>query len=389
MNEPKKLPTGIFRPTWTRGGQLFKSDVLWIKYGCRHRCGKANCSGLHRESSESTSLKAARDLRTRRLAEVAKGRLIGPTAELTTFDDLAAMLTTDYQVNARKSLKRAKISIDRLREFFGPCRALAITTDRLNEYIAERQASKAANATIRNELAALRRMFTLAIQAGKMAQAPYIPSPRVINTRSGFFEVDQFRSVLKHLAVDLRPVVEFAYLTGWRIGEILGLEWRNVDFRVGEVRLDPGVTKNGEARTFPFSAYPPLGELLKWQRERTVAIEKKTKRIVSHVFHRNGRAILDFRGAWQKACAAAGVKGRLVHDFRRTAVRNLERASVPRSVAMKLTGHLTESIYRRYAIVSPADLKAGVEKLAKLYVEQSESAPAKVVVVLADRNART
>ena len=160
-----------------------------------------------------------------------------------------------------------------------------------------------------------------------------------------------------------------------------------MDFRAGEVRLDPGATKNGEARTFPFSAYPPLGELLKWQRERTVSVEKKTKRIVGHVFHRNGRAILDFRGAWQKACEAAGGKGRLVHDFRQTAVRNLERAGVSRSVAMKLTGHLTESIYRRYAIVSPADLKAGVEKLAKHHVEQS--GPAKVVVVLADRKTRT
>ncbi|PYN38602.1 MAG: site-specific integrase, partial [Candidatus Rokuibacteriota bacterium] len=97
--------------------------------------------------------------------------------------------------------------------------------------------------------------------------------------------------------------------------------------------------------------------------------------------------ILRFRGAWMKACEAAGVRGRLVHDFRRTAVRNLERAGVPRSVAMKLTGHLTESIYRRYATVSPADLKAGVEKLARLLVEQSE--PAKVVVVLADRKTRT
>ena len=64
-------------------------------------------------------------------------------------------------------------------------------------------------------------------------------------------------------------------------------------------------------------------------------------------------------------------------------VRNLERAGVPRSVAMKLTGHLTELICRRYAIVSPADLKAGVEKLAKLHVERTE--PAKVVVILGDR----
>ena len=67
-------------------------------------------------------------------------------------------------------------------------------------------------------------MFTLAIQAGKVAQAPYVASPRVSNPRSGFFEMEQFRSVLKHLRIDLRPVVEFAYLTGWRRGEILGVK---------------------------------------------------------------------------------------------------------------------------------------------------------------------
>ena len=54
------------------------------------------------------------------------------------------------------------------------------------------------------------------------------------------------------------------------------------------------------------------------------------------------------------------------HDFRRTAVRNLERAGVPRSVAMKLVGHKTESMYRRYAIVAESDLREGVAKLAKL-----------------------
>ena len=64
---------------------------------------------------------------------------------------------------------------------------------------------------------------------------------------------------------------------------------------------------------------------------------------------------------------AAGIPWRIPHDFRRTAVRNLERAGVPRSVAMKLVGHKTESVYRRYAIVAEADLREGVAKLAALH----------------------
>jgi integrase len=73
------------------------------------------------------------------------------------------------------------------------------------------------------------------------------------------------------------------------------------------------------------------------------AIERKHSCVIPWVFvHADGRAIKDFRGAWAKACEAAGVPGRLVHDFRRTAVRNLERAGVPRSAAMKLTGHKTD-----------------------------------------------
>ncbi len=60
------------------------------------------------------------------------------------------------------------------------------------------------------------------------------------------------------------------------------------------------------------------------------------------------------------------------HDFRRTAVRTLERAGVPRSVAMKLVGHKTEAIYRRYAIVSESDLREGAAKLAALHAAASD-----------------
>ena len=140
-----------------------------------------------------------------------------------------------------------------------------------------------------------------------------------------------------------------------------------MDFAHQEVRLEPGTTKNSEGRVFPFSALPALADLIYRQRERTTALEKEMKTAILYVFHRHGKPIRDLYKRWREACKAAKVSDRLIHDLRRTAVRNLERAGVPRSVAMKLTGHKTESVYRRYAIVAKADLTEGVAKLARLH----------------------
>lgn len=79
-------------------------------------------------------------------------------------------------------------------------------------------------------------------------------------------------------------------------------------------------------------------------------------------------------GAWRAACRRAGLPGWLFHDLRRTAVHNLERAAVRLSVAMKLTGLRTESVYRRYAIADSKTLAEGVEKLAKLHAGAAEGA---------------
>ena len=160
----------------------------------------------------------------------------------------------------------------------------------------------------------------------------------------------------------VRPVAAFAFVTGWRVSEVLGLTWDRVDFDAQMVRLETGSTKNYEGRQFPFT--PDLFAILDAQREATEAASVRLERIIPTVFHRDGAPIKSFRHSWDSACKAAGVPGRILHDFRRTAVRNLERAGVSRSVAMKLTGHKTEAVYRRYAIVSDSDLRAAAVKLA-------------------------
>ena len=85
--------------------------------------------------------------------------------------------------------------------------------------------------------------------------------------------------------------------------------------------------------------------------------------IIPWVFHRLGRRITKLPKSWRDACATAGCPGRIPHDLRRTAVRNLVRAGVPESVAMKLTGHKTRSVFERYNIVSECDLVEAAKKL--------------------------
>ena len=356
----------------TGTGRIYKRGKLWwIQYGFRGE--------IYRESSNSHTKKDATTLLRERMAEMGIGKFVGPRKERLTFDDLAAMIKTDYKVNGRKSADRLALALRHLRAFFGTSLVLDITTDRVRLYISARQDEGAANASIRIELAALKRAFRLAVEAGHLTAPSYIPSVKVSNTREGFFEMAELERVIGALPKPLRPVVLFAGLTGWRKGEILPLQWSRVDFEAGVVRLAPGETKNDEGREFPFRAFPKLQALLEVQREYTREIERKHGTIIPWVFHRSGKPIRSMQAAWRKACIEAGLDGWLFHDIRRTAVRNLESAGVSRSVAMKLTGHKTESVYQRYAIADAKAMSEGVEKLARLHDGKHE--PATVVPI--------
>jgi integrase len=124
----------------------------------------------------------------------------------------------------------------------------------------------------------------------------------------------------------LKPVAIVAYIAGWRTqSELLTRQWRHVDLAAGWLRLDTGEGKTRQGRMFPFS--PQLRTTFDAQREYVHQVERRIGAVIPWAFIRpDGCQVRDFRFAWAKACRAAGVPGRLVHDMRRTAVRNLERA---------------------------------------------------------------
>jgi len=230
---------------------------------------------------------------------------------------------------------------------------------------------------VQYELALLRRAFTLAVQQGRLPSRPAFPHIRVNNARIGFFSPAEFEAVVQELPAPLKNVAVFGYFTGWRKSEILGLTWGAVDLESGIVRLEPTSsvagtsTKNDHGRTFPAGALPQLVTALRNQRAYTDDVQRRTGQIVPWVFHREGRQIKKMDETWRAACKRAGVPDKLFHDFRRTSARNLLRAGVPEHWAMRLTGHKTTEVFRRYAITSEADLRDAVSRLAAATPDQT------------------
>ena len=215
-------------------------------------------------------------------------------------------------------------------------------------------------ATINRNTQLLSQSFKLAVERKHVATVPLIRHlSEAGNARQGFFSEMEFRSVASTLPSVLADFALFGYLTGWRKGEIKSLRWADVDGDT--VRLLAENAKNGEARMVTLQ-----GELQELIERRRACRQVKTKMgimLADFVFHHdNGQPVLDFRKAWAAATKLAGVPGRLFHDLRRTAVRNMIRAGVTERVAMQISGHKTRSMLDRYNIVNEKDLREALQR---------------------------
>lgn len=319
----------------------------------------------HRESCGSPHEADAKRLLKERLAAIDAQRFI-PQERRFTFEQLVAGYQQDYDLRGLRSRSTADLRIAHLTTFFGRERALDIGTDRIRAYQAFRRSEGASAATVNRETTALGRMFRIALQLGQLSRMPVFP-PRLEEDppRQGFFEHAEYCAIRSHLPSAHQDVLDFAYFSGWRRKEILGLTWREIDLDGGVIRLDPERSKTKVSRVLPLPL--PLRDVL----ERRVALRRLE---TPTVFHRNGYAIGDWRKRWHRACRLAGLPGKHLHDCRRTAARNLIRAGVPERVAMMLTGHKTRSVFDRYNIVSEQDLLDAGDRLASYVARQSTRA---------------
>ncbi len=345
----------------TRG--LFKfrnSKYWWISYSFQ---GDYRC-----ESTKTTDVTKAREILKQKRAEIeaAKAGLVqlpGAESRRATISSLTEALKADYVLKDRHSIKGITSHLKQVNAVLGDMRVSDLRAKDLTNYQMTRKRQGAAGGTINRELALLRRAIRGFLEEHRLPVPRVQPLPE--NVREGFFSRVEVESVVKHLPPEVADFVWFGFYTGWRKGEIASLRWDDVDAEARTIRLSWRKSKNKQARTMALEG--ALAAIIK--RQSIARAERVLKGHDSpYVFVRadgtksHGRPFDDISVVWRRACKAAGLEGRVFHDLRRSAARNMDRAGVSRHVAMQITGHKTESMHRRYNIVDDADLRAAMRR---------------------------
>jgi integrase len=342
-------------------GRIYqRGTTWWVEYW--HRGQQV------RESSKSPDRRVAQRLLQTRRRTAGTAQFIAPKTAQLPFHELPALYLTDQRVNRRRSLDHAERYARNLLAAFGGDRALDVTADSIEAYRDQRLADGLAPASVNRELAALRRMFKLAVRKGKLPASPHIETlDESGNVREGFLEPPEFEAVCALLPDYLQDAARFAYLTGWRVGAIRALEWRDVDLRARTLQLHAAHAKNKRAKLLPLTA-----ALLELIERRAVA------RDLARPFVFPGAAggrLGDFRKAWKRACATAGVRGVVFHDLRRSGARNAVRAGVPEQVVMELGGWRTRAVFARYNVTSERDLADAIARVSDYVADRAADAP--------------
>jgi integrase len=391
------------------GGLIQVGDVwymLWRRHGRQFR----------KSTGETVKQKASRVLDAK-MQELRDGGPQVPDPERLRYADLRALYVqhyTDQQMKSRRwNTETGELyfasSLNHLDEYFDGWKVSEITVEAINQFKSARQAAGAANGTINRSLAALRRMFKLATEQSKIKFTPAIKmlfEPRDVSARQGFLEVSDYQNLFDALPPYIRPLLAMGFYTGMRLGEIIGLKWHQVKLSDHEgeshVELAAEDTKNSKPRIAPL--IDGLPEILENLRRKNPNATGSDFVFLTAAGNRIQSAS-SFIKPWRTACIKAAIRtklngkevishistgsqccsyceaenvekgtyiGFLFHDLRRSAVRNLTQAGVPRSLAMRISGHRTESVFERYNITTTQDVhNAGAQ--VQEYLEQQRS----------------
>ena len=352
------------------------------------------------KSTKQTNKQAAKDIESAHRTKLAKGEVGIKEKRISvglTVGELLDAKLARYEAQGKASGAN-RSQIGKAKKYFGAKPVARLTKEDLNSYVERRIAAGEANATINRITELVRSAFTDANLVAPKA----IHLSEQDNVRTGFFSPTEFAAICQRLPDWLRDFVEFAYLTGWRAGSIRKLKWEDIDVAENEINLPGRSTKTNKPLKMPLEG--DLAALIAKRRELRAVKSVNGSQISALVFHRDGEPVTQslYNYPWRRACSLVGLGeitcrkcravtdrpshcgvtttycGKLVHDLRRTAARDLIRSGTPQSVAMKITGHATNSMFIRYNITDTDDIREALRS-----VHAYRNARAKKVVEIA------
>lgn len=210
-------------------------------------------------------------------------------------------------------------------------------------------------------------MFSVAERRGIVLTNPAkkVPLPDPGNERDRVLTPEEWDSLYYVAPLHLKPILLIAFQLGMRWGEIMSLTWDCVDIQRGFLRVLGAKSKTGEGRTIPLT--PEIKTIL-------THLAKVRHLNTKHVFLYEGQPIQRIKRSFRTACKRAGLSDLRFHDLRHCAATNLRRAGVDTVTAMKIVGHKSEKMHRRYNSVSEEDLTKAAGKL-NLYLSNTLITP--------------
>jgi len=280
-------------------------------------------------------------------------------AEAVTFRQWARQYVELEQVKRLKSYPLRKLYVTNLVKFFGDKPLGAITPEDVRKYREQRvgyTGKPVSIQTINHDHMTLTHMLNVARspQFGLITDNPaaHVPKPNPQNERDRIATPEEWERLKKELAPHIRRLLTLAYDVGPRKSELLNLEWSDVDLRRKEFTLRR--TKNGEVRVVPMT--PAVYQVFK-------ELQHERRLDTNRVFLYKGEPVHWIGTAFKAACRRAGITNLRIHDFRHTASTNLRRAGVDTATAMKIVGHKSDRMHRRYNTIEPEDLHQAAAKL--------------------------
>jgi integrase len=347
-----KKDTKVGSPTF--GKSIPKSDSWVAQYYVQ---------GKRFRKSTGTSNKTEAEIKLREwMGASERGEKAKPQTYGLMYADLRADLLKYYAEKQHRSLKTKKdgtpylFPLTALDDFFKGRRVNDIDRNTASDFIADRRAAGKSNSTINNSLRLLIRMFSLAQDNEKITFAPKFELLKE-KSRQGFLPPEAFQKLFNAMPTRLQPMLLLLYHTGVRVGEAERIQWSAVDLDGARITLQEGETKNDDPRVLPMS-----NALVK---------------LLSAVKHREGAVFPSKRvmqAAFPKACKAAKIDGLLVHDLRRSSVRNMMKAGAQQAEAMKISGHRDASVFQRYNVIDEAqtaDVMRRVQQIAPVKIQRA------------------